>query len=118
MDVHSHLCKTEVIGLLGGVYNSTRNIVTVVRAEPCSSTSTSLHCDMDPGSGGCPSFLFQHLLLFNCQLIMTRLPLKYDSSLCSSISDGGWRDHQALRATGGRVVPFPPYLCAQPISAR
>ncbi|XP_067949984.1 histone H2A deubiquitinase MYSM1-like [Watersipora subatra] len=50
MDIHAHLCKTEVIGLLGGRYSCEQDTLTVVRAEPCWSKSTSLHCDMDPVS--------------------------------------------------------------------
>lgn len=49
MDIHAHLCKTEVIGLLGGKYDKDAGCMRVLRAEPCSSKSTSLHCDMDPG---------------------------------------------------------------------
>ena len=49
MDVHAHLSKTEVIGLLGGEYSSERGELHVTMAEPCDSISTGMQCEMDPG---------------------------------------------------------------------
>jgi len=49
MDIHSHLCKTEVIGMLGGLYDEQKTVLRIVRAEPCNSWSSTMHCDMDPG---------------------------------------------------------------------
>ncbi len=49
MDMHAHLSKTEVIGLLGGQYCRERRQLTVWLAEPCDSLSTGMQCEMDPG---------------------------------------------------------------------
>ena len=49
MDVHAHLSKTEVIGLLGGEYSEERGVLHVTMAEPCDSISTGMQCEMDPG---------------------------------------------------------------------
>uniref|UniRef100_A0A674H2V2 Myb-like, SWIRM and MPN domain-containing protein 1 n=1 Tax=Taeniopygia guttata TaxID=59729 RepID=A0A674H2V2_TAEGU len=50
MDLHSHVSLAEVIGLLGGKYSEADKIVEVRAAEPCSSLSTGLQCEMDPVS--------------------------------------------------------------------
>ncbi|XP_062479105.1 deubiquitinase MYSM1 isoform X4 [Pezoporus occidentalis] len=50
MDLHSHVSMAEVIGLLGGRYSEADKIVEVCAAEPCSSLSTGLQCEMDPVS--------------------------------------------------------------------
>ncbi|KAJ2329088.1 hypothetical protein GGI00_004027, partial [Coemansia sp. RSA 2681] len=50
MDLHAHLMYTEVIGLLGGVYDAEAGIVRVDVAFPCNSTSTATECEMDPAS--------------------------------------------------------------------
>ncbi|KAL4235755.1 Myb-like [Mactra antiquata] len=50
LDIHSHICKTEVIGLLGGKYCDKLNILTVTMATPCNSISTGMQCEMDPVS--------------------------------------------------------------------
>lgn len=47
MDIHSHLSKAEVIGLLGGEYSA--GVLKVKVAEPCDSLSTGMQCEMDPG---------------------------------------------------------------------
>ena len=47
MDVHAHVAKTEVIGMLGGHYSDGRLCVTM--AIPCNSISTGMQCEMDPG---------------------------------------------------------------------
>ena len=49
MDVHAHLSKTEVIGLLGGLYDNKKKVLEILRTEPCDSLSTGLQCEMDPG---------------------------------------------------------------------
>ncbi|XP_052775077.1 deubiquitinase MYSM1-like isoform X2 [Mya arenaria] len=50
MDMHSHISKTEVIGMLGGRYCPGRGKLTVVQAIPCKSVSTGMQCEMDPVS--------------------------------------------------------------------
>ena len=49
MDIHCHLAKTEVIGLLGGQYNREQGTIHIRQAEACDSVSTGLQCEMDPG---------------------------------------------------------------------
>ncbi|SAL96616.1 hypothetical protein [Absidia glauca] len=54
MDFHSHLAHTEIIGLLGGTYetdpdNGKKRLV-VKSVFPCKSTSTGIQCEMDPES--------------------------------------------------------------------
>lgn len=58
MDVHSHVSRVEVIGLLGGSFCPERGILTVVRAVPCVSISTGMQCEMDPGMGMCFTVLY------------------------------------------------------------
>ena len=53
MDVHAHLSKTEVIGLLGGEYSSEEGELHVTTAQPCDSISTGMQCEMDPGEALC-----------------------------------------------------------------
>ncbi|XP_013405094.1 histone H2A deubiquitinase MYSM1 [Lingula anatina] len=50
MDVHSHMAKTEVIGLLGGTFSEEQGKLQVFIAEPCNSLSTGMQCEMDPVS--------------------------------------------------------------------
>uniref|UniRef100_A0A3B4AHY2 Myb-like, SWIRM and MPN domain-containing protein 1 n=1 Tax=Periophthalmus magnuspinnatus TaxID=409849 RepID=A0A3B4AHY2_9GOBI len=50
MDMHAHVSRGEVIGLLGGTYNEEDKILKVCVAEPCNSVSTGLQCEMDPVS--------------------------------------------------------------------
>ncbi|XP_060087877.1 deubiquitinase MYSM1 [Heteronotia binoei] len=50
MDLHAHVSMAEVIGLLGGRYSKTDEIVEICTAEPCNSLSTGLQCEMDPVS--------------------------------------------------------------------
>lgn len=49
IDVHSHLCTTEVIGLLGGRYSASAGTLVVEAAQPCRSLSTGHQCEMCPG---------------------------------------------------------------------
>ena len=49
MDIHAHICKTEVIGMLGGTYCCDQGKLTVSMATPCNSISTGMQCEMDPG---------------------------------------------------------------------
>ncbi|KAI8333892.1 hypothetical protein BC941DRAFT_379674 [Chlamydoabsidia padenii] len=52
-DFHSHLVLTEIIGLLGGTFETNDNgekILTVKQVFPCKSTSTDIQCEMDPNS--------------------------------------------------------------------
>ena len=49
MDTHSHLSKTEVIGLLGGRFQEELSTLRIHNAEPCDSISTGMQCEMDPG---------------------------------------------------------------------
>ncbi|XP_063408266.1 histone H2A deubiquitinase MYSM1-like [Mytilus trossulus] len=48
MDVHAHVSKTEVIGMLGG--QCCGGTLSVTMAIPCNSTSTGMQCEMDPVS--------------------------------------------------------------------
>lgn len=61
MDVHSHLSKTEVIGLLGGEYSKHTGLLQIQVAEPCESLSTGMQCEMDPGRE-LAIFYFLHIL--------------------------------------------------------
>ena len=49
MDIHAHISKTEVIGMLGGKYCREQGKLTVSMATPCNSISTGMQCEMDPG---------------------------------------------------------------------
>lgn len=50
MDIHSHMCKTEVIGMLGGKFCVEQGKLTITMATPCNSISTGMQCEMDPVS--------------------------------------------------------------------
>ncbi|RKP33889.1 hypothetical protein BJ085DRAFT_39660 [Dimargaris cristalligena] len=50
MDFHAHLAQTEIIGLLGGTYDSISHTISIVAAFPCRSISTGFQCEMDPSS--------------------------------------------------------------------
>lgn len=50
MDMHAHVSRGEVIGLLGGTYNEEDKVLKICVAEPCNSASTGLQCEMDPVS--------------------------------------------------------------------
>lgn len=49
MDIHSHISKTEVIGMLGGHFDPGTQRLTIRMAVPCKSLSTGMQCEMDPG---------------------------------------------------------------------
>jgi hypothetical protein len=40
MDLHAHLLRTEVIGLLGGKFDATANQIDILTAFPCRGAST------------------------------------------------------------------------------
>ncbi|XP_077441271.1 histone H2A deubiquitinase MYSM1 [Vanacampus margaritifer] len=48
MDMHAHVSRGEVIGLLGGIFNEEEKVLKICVAEPCNSVSTGLQCEMDP----------------------------------------------------------------------
>ncbi|XP_046557705.1 LOW QUALITY PROTEIN: deubiquitinase MYSM1-like [Haliotis rubra] len=50
MDVHAHISKTEVIGMLGGQYHGDLGVLDIRMAVPCNSLSTGIQCEMDPVS--------------------------------------------------------------------
>ncbi|KAJ1723423.1 hypothetical protein LPJ53_002233 [Coemansia erecta] len=53
MDFHAHLMLSEVIGLLGGMWDTEAKVLTVVRAFPCEaleSEEAHTNVEMDPGS--------------------------------------------------------------------
>ncbi|XP_014875974.1 histone H2A deubiquitinase MYSM1 isoform X1 [Poecilia latipinna] len=50
MDMHAHVSRGEVIGLLGGTFNQEEKVLKIRAAEPCNSVSTGLQCEMDPVS--------------------------------------------------------------------
>lgn len=58
MDFHSHLAETEVIGLLGGLYDEDEKILFILGVFPCRSVSTGLQCEMDPESDVEARFFF------------------------------------------------------------
>ncbi|CAI9739410.1 histone H2A deubiquitinase MYSM1-like [Octopus vulgaris] len=47
MDVHAHMFKTEVVGLLGGECSPEGNHMKIKTAMPCRSISTGIQCEMD-----------------------------------------------------------------------
>ncbi|XP_069555253.1 histone H2A deubiquitinase MYSM1 isoform X1 [Brachyistius frenatus] len=47
MDMHAHVSRGEVIGLLGGTFNEEAKVLKICAAEPCNSVSTGLQCEMD-----------------------------------------------------------------------
>lgn len=49
MDIHAHISRTEVIGMLGGQYCTQSSLLTISMAVPCKSISTGMQCEMDPG---------------------------------------------------------------------
>ncbi|XP_037530784.1 histone H2A deubiquitinase MYSM1 [Nematolebias whitei] len=50
MDMHAHVSRGEVIGLLGGTFSEEAKVLKVCAAEPCNSVSTGMQCEMDPVS--------------------------------------------------------------------
>ncbi|KAF9972203.1 hypothetical protein BGZ73_004706 [Actinomortierella ambigua] len=50
MDFHAHLAHTEIIGLLGGIYDEVAKELRINSVFPCKSLSTGLQCEMDPTS--------------------------------------------------------------------
>ncbi|BFY99501.1 hypothetical protein BsWGS_02541 [Bradybaena similaris] len=50
MDIHAHISKTEVIGMLGGQFCVETGQLTISMAVPCKSMSTGMQCEMDPVS--------------------------------------------------------------------
>ncbi|KAM3620111.1 uncharacterized protein V6R79_018455 [Siganus canaliculatus] len=50
MDMHAHVSRGEVIGLLGGTFHEGEKVLKICAAEPCNSVSTGLQCEMDPVS--------------------------------------------------------------------
>ncbi|XP_034036318.1 histone H2A deubiquitinase MYSM1 isoform X2 [Thalassophryne amazonica] len=50
MDMHAHVSRGEVIGLLGGIFSEEDKVLKICAAEPCNSVSTGLQCEMDPVS--------------------------------------------------------------------
>ncbi|XP_068599663.1 histone H2A deubiquitinase MYSM1 [Brachionichthys hirsutus] len=50
MDMHAHVSRGEVIGLLGGTFLEEEKVLKISAAEPCNSVSTGLQCEMDPVS--------------------------------------------------------------------
>ncbi|KAK2835815.1 hypothetical protein Q5P01_016299 [Channa striata] len=50
MDMHAHVSRGEVIGLLGGTFIEEDKVLKISVAEPCNSVSTGLQCEMDPVS--------------------------------------------------------------------
>lgn len=48
MDMHAHVSRGEVIGLLGGTFSHEDKVLKISVAEPCNSVSTGMQCEMDP----------------------------------------------------------------------
>ena len=69
MDVHAHISKTEVIGLLGGQYNQEQRALHITIAQPCNSLSTGMQCEMDPGMEIIPGEdIYLPIVLLKCDL--------------------------------------------------
>jgi protein MYSM1 len=55
MDIHAHLCTTEVMGMVGGYLEpapvpGARAVLHITCALPCDCVSTGFQCEMDPVS--------------------------------------------------------------------
>ncbi|KAI8845449.1 hypothetical protein BC829DRAFT_399743 [Chytridium lagenaria] len=50
MDFHAHMSMTEIIGLLGGIYQPDNRVLLVNDIFPCRSNGTGIQCEMDPES--------------------------------------------------------------------
>ena len=91
VDIHSHLCTTEVIGLLGGHFypasNGSQATLLIEAAQPCLSQSTNHQCEMCPGNS-------LHFLLYDMIILHVCL------SLLVSQSEGS----EELRSRGLEVV--------------
>lgn len=49
MDLHSHMSLTEVMGLVGGIWNPQKKTLIILHYEPCRNVASStIHCDMCP----------------------------------------------------------------------
>merc|ERR1712188_163144 len=48
MDIHAHMTMQEVIGLIGGLWDSANRVLQATVAIPCKSMSTDIQCEMDP----------------------------------------------------------------------
>lgn len=49
MDLHSHMSLTEVMGLVGGIWNPEKKTLIILHYEPCRNVASStIHCDMCP----------------------------------------------------------------------
>lgn len=49
MDLHAHTSLTEVMGLVGGIWNEQSKQLIITRYEPCRNVApSSTHCDMCP----------------------------------------------------------------------
>lgn len=49
MDLHAHMSLTEVMGLVGGIWNPQKKTLIILHYEPCRNiASSSTHCDMCP----------------------------------------------------------------------
>ncbi|KAG4101237.1 hypothetical protein H8356DRAFT_933276 [Neocallimastix lanati (nom. inval.)] len=47
MEIHSHLLKKEIMGLLGGRYDQIKKILYIKDIYPCRSEGTSYYCEMN-----------------------------------------------------------------------
>lgn len=51
MDLHSHMSLSEVMGLIGGIWNPEKKTLIILHYEPCENVASStIHCDMCPVS--------------------------------------------------------------------
>lgn len=49
MDLHAHMSLTEVMGLVGGIWNPEKKTLIILHYEPCRNVASSTtHCDMCP----------------------------------------------------------------------
>ena len=65
MDIHAHMFKTEVVGLLGGECLPDSSYIRIKSAVPCRSISTRIQCEMDAGKFSLltDSYLFRFCIL-------------------------------------------------------
>jgi proteasome lid subunit RPN8/RPN11 len=51
IDFHSHLAHTEIIGLLGGIFDHSTQTIHITKIHPCKSIrNNTTQCELDPSS--------------------------------------------------------------------
>lgn len=89
IDVHAHCVKTEVIGLLGGIYDQRTQQLFILTSEPCVSLDDhDLQCDMDPGIAH-PSIICT-VLLYSVYIPIVSQAMAKESLECKNYQVVGW----------------------------